>query len=86
VLTGQRYRLRVETFAIEAYDTATRHAITVPAGATITVLAGPRPNDARLVDVQWGNRMLVMFVEDVASRGDTVKRELVTNAKLYRVE
>lgn len=73
VLTGKRFRLRVETFAIESYDNDNRRAVTISAGETITILAGPRPNDELLVDVQWGNRMLVMFVEDLQRHGDLVK-------------
>jgi hypothetical protein len=75
VLTGQRYRLRVETFAIEGYDSYDLHAVTMPAGETITIIAGPRADDERLVDVQWGNRMLVMFVEDLQKRAELVKGE-----------
>jgi hypothetical protein len=75
VLTGKRFRLRVHVLAIEAYDTDDPHIVKIPAGESITVLSGPRVNDERLVDVRWGNRMLVMFVEDVRKRGDLVKGE-----------
>ncbi len=47
----------------------------VPAGETVTVLSGPRPDDKRLVDVQWGDKKLVMFYEDIQKRGDLAKGE-----------
>jgi hypothetical protein len=47
----------------------------MPAGETITIIAGPRADDERLVDVQWGTRMLMMFVEDLQKRAELVKGE-----------
>jgi hypothetical protein len=45
----------------------------VPAGETITVLSGPRPEDSRTVDVQWGDKKLVMLYEDIQKRSEQVK-------------
>jgi hypothetical protein len=68
MLTGKRFQLLAETLGVEAGNH--RVAVRVPAGETITVLSGPRPDDKRLVDVRWGNKKLVMFYEDVQKRGD----------------
>jgi hypothetical protein len=68
MLTGRRFQLLAETLGIEGVDHQV--AVRVPAGETITVLSGPRPDDKRLVEVRWGNKKLVMFYEDVQKRGD----------------
>jgi hypothetical protein len=68
MLTGKRFQLFVETLGVEGGDS--RVAVRVPAGETITVLSGPRPDDKRLVDVRWGNKKLVMFYEDIQKRGE----------------
>jgi len=73
MLSGQRFHLVVDTLGIETFDDADRHSVKVPAGEIITILSGPRPDDRRMVDVQWGDKKLVMFVEDVQKRGDLVK-------------
>ena len=73
VLTGHRFHLLVETLGIESIDDHNRVAVMVPAGETITVLSGPRPDDKPLVDVSWGAKMLVMFYEDIQKRGEQVK-------------
>lgn len=58
MLTGQHFRLLVETLGIETIDGDNRIPVKVPAGETITVLSGPRPGDMRMVDVQWGDKKL----------------------------
>ena len=73
MLTGQHFRLLVETLGIETINGDNRIAVMVPAGETVLVLSGPRPDDMRLVDVQWGDKKLVMFYEDVKKRGEKVK-------------
>jgi len=56
MLTGHHFRLLVETLGIEAIDDEHRVAVLVPAGETIIVLSGPRPEDMRMVDVQWRDK------------------------------
>ena len=73
MLTGHRFRLLVETLGIDSTDEDHRIAVLVPAGETITVLSGPRPDDKRMVDVQWGDKKLVMFYEDIQKRSDEVR-------------
>lgn len=68
MLTGKRFRLTSDTLAIESIGEK-RIAITVPAEEIIEVIRGPRPDDQRMVDVQWHARTLVMFAEDVEGRG-----------------
>jgi len=73
MLTGHRFRLLVETLGIDSTDEDHRIAVLVPAGETITVLSGPRPDDKRMVDVQWGDKKLVMFYEDIQKRSAEVR-------------
>lgn len=75
MLTGQHFRLLVETLGIETIGDDNRVAVMVPAGETITVLSGPRPDDTRMVDVQWRGKTLVMFYQDIRKRGESVKSE-----------
>lgn len=75
MLSGRRFHLLVEILGIETNGDNNRVAVMVPAGETVTVLSGPRPDDMRLVDVQWGDKKLVMFYEDVQKRGDLAKGE-----------
>jgi hypothetical protein len=73
VLTGQRFHLLIETLGILTNGNSNRVAVIVPAGETITVLSGPRPDDKRMVDVQWGDKKLVMFYEDIQTRSEAAK-------------
>jgi hypothetical protein len=73
MLTGKRFQLVAQTLGIQPPNGDNRVAVMVPAGETITVLSGPRPDDKRLVDVKWGDKQLVMFYEDVQKRGDPVR-------------
>ena len=73
MLTGKRFQLLLATLGIETGDDNNRAPVMVPAGETITVLSGPRPDDKRMVDVSWGTRNMVMFYEDIQKRGEQVK-------------
>ena len=64
-----------ETLGVEGGDHQV--AVRVPAGEVITVLSGPRPDDKRLVDIQWRDKKLVMFYDDVEKRCDLAKGEPV---------
>ena len=75
MVSGQHFRLSIGTFGIEIIADDNRVAVMVPAGEIITVILGPRPETTRLVDVQWGQKKLVMFVEDIQTRGELVKGE-----------
>ncbi len=68
MLTGKRFRLKITTLGIESNDSG-QVAVQVPAGSVVTVGSGPR---ARMVEVLWDERNLVMFLEDVQGRGELV--------------
>ena len=73
MLTGKAFCLKREILAIETFDELNdRRAIYLPAGATVTVLSGPRPDDRRLVDIHWSDRKFVAFYEDLIGRGEEV--------------
>jgi hypothetical protein len=38
-----------------------------------TVVSSQRPDDKRLVDVRWGDKLLMMFDEDIQKHGDLAK-------------
>jgi hypothetical protein len=61
--TGKRFRLGEAVLAIERIDGRHR-AVPIPSGETVLILSGPKPNDMRMVDVQWGERRFIMFAED----------------------
>jgi hypothetical protein len=70
MLTGERFRLKIAALGIESNDSG-QVAVQVPAGSVVTVGSGPR---ARMVEVLWAGRNLVMFLEDVQGRGEVVAR------------
>ena len=71
MLTSKRFRLKADTLAIESSG-ENRVAVTVPGQEIIEVVSGPRPDDKRMVDVRWNDRILVMFAEDVDGRGQEI--------------
>jgi hypothetical protein len=73
MLTGHRFCLIKDILGIESNGNNNRVAVVVPPGETINVLSGPRPDDKRMVDVQWGDKTLVMFFEDIQTRSEEVK-------------
>jgi hypothetical protein len=73
MITGKRFRLKIETLAIETASDGKRIAFTVPGGEVVRVLSAPRPDDRRMVDVLWDRRALVMFAEDIERRGELVQ-------------
>jgi hypothetical protein len=71
MLTGKRFRLTTATLGIERID-GHRTAVQVPPEEIVVVLSGPRPDDRRMVEVSWDGRTLVMFAEDVQTRGQEI--------------
>ena len=49
-----------------------RTAVTVPTGAIIEVISGPK-NDEGLVTISWEGRKLEMFAVDVDVRGTEIE-------------
>ena len=73
MVSGQHFRLLVDTLGIETIGEENRISVMVPAGETITILSGPHSDYRRMVDVQWGDKTLMMFVVDIEKRGEDVK-------------
>jgi hypothetical protein len=71
MLTGKRYRLTAATLAIDSSGDK-RIAVTIMEGEIIEVTRGPRPDDTRMVDIEWNGKALVMFLADVHDRSEYV--------------
>jgi hypothetical protein len=71
MLTGKRYRLSAATLAIDSSGEK-RIAVTIMEGEIIEVTRGPRPDDNRMVDIEWNGKSLVMFLADVYDRGEYI--------------
>lgn len=67
MLTGKRFRLEKSTLGVEVAD-GKRCAVTIPSGATIKVVSGPKSGDG-LVKVLWEAHALDVFAVDVEARG-----------------
>jgi hypothetical protein len=74
MLTGKRFRLKIETLGIETVGDV-RHAVQIPQGSVVKILGGPRPDDRRMLDVLWDSRVLVMFAEDIGTRGEEIANQ-----------
>jgi hypothetical protein len=71
MLSGKRFRLKRATVSIETIGDD-RLMVMIPSGSVVTVLSGPRPDDKRMLDVSWENRVLVMFAIDLEGRGEEI--------------
>jgi hypothetical protein len=63
VLSG-RYRVRVPLRGVDA--TASEGIMTIPAGATLSIVG--HPDGDRFVTVGWGVRLLLVFSQDLLDR------------------
>jgi len=63
MLTGKRFRVTTPISALDE-TRVQRNAITVPAGAVLNVIDGPKP-DNPLLRVVWGQRWLLMVEQDI---------------------
>jgi len=71
MLTGKRFSLTKSALAL---DTVVRQGwITIPAGATIRVIAGPNGEGDQMIDVLWEDRMLAMLAIDVTVGCEEIK-------------
>jgi hypothetical protein len=75
LLTGKRFRLEKPTLGVEVID-GKRLAVTIPSGATIEVLSGPK-NDDVLIKARWEAHTLAVFVVDVKARGTEIQDKKV---------
>jgi len=71
MLSGKKFRLKTRTLGVESMPDG-RRAVHLPEGEILTVLSGPKPDDRRMVDVEWDGRKIVLFAEDVLSRGEEI--------------
>jgi len=55
MLTGRRFKLETSTLSIGEVD-GKRVAVTIPAGNTVKVVAGPMDGD-RMIDILWEGRI-----------------------------
>ena len=67
-----RYRLTADTAALSTLSGKLRR-VTIPAKSTITVVDGPF-NGARLVDIAWEGKTLMMSTADLKEHGELVDR------------
>jgi len=65
MLTGKRFSLTRSALALDAV--VRQGWITIPAGATIRVIAGPNGEGDQMIDVLWEDRMLTMLAIDVTA-------------------
>ena len=72
VYLGKRFRLNTDLPGIEELANGGRQVVNVPAGEVISVLSERTPADRRLVDVRWGERKLIMFVDQIEKCGQEV--------------
>jgi len=70
--TGKRFRLREAVLGIERVH-GRYLSVPIPSGETV-VLSGLGLADIRIVNVQWQDRNLLMFAEDIESRGTELKQ------------
>jgi hypothetical protein len=71
MLTGKQFKLERATLAVANNAEGKRRAVTIPVGAVIKVLAGPKNGDG-LVNVLWEGQALEMFAVDVDVRGTEI--------------
>ena len=75
MLSGQQFRLIMDTLGVEALDDHRRVAVQVPAGAVVKVASGPAAaTDRAMVEVVWAGHRLTMFFVDLQGRGERVTR------------
>ena len=70
VFTGKQFRITTPTMALDETGVQ-RNSITLPAGAIVDVIDGPKP-DHPLVRVVWGRHWLLMYEQDLCERAEEV--------------
>ena len=68
-MKGQSFRLNTPTLGILSIDgNGQRIPVTLPLHAIVTVIGGPLDGN-RLVDVLWEGKTIMMFTQDIRTRG-----------------
>ena len=80
MLTGQRFKLRNSTLAIENVN-GERLRVTVPTRAILKVISGPLDGD-QMVDVLWEDKRVRMFAVDLIARGTEIPDRKAQTARL----
>ena len=70
VLTGRQFRILSPALALDETN-GRRTSITLPEGAIVAVIDGPKP-DVPLVRVVWGKYWLLMYAQDLMKRGEQI--------------
>jgi len=81
MLTGKRFSLTKSALALDAV--VRQGWITIPAGATIRVIAGPNGEGDQMIDVLWEDRMLTMLAIDVTAGCEEIKERRATSSSDY---
>jgi hypothetical protein len=68
----QVFNLKTATLAFLSTEDDHRIPVTIPSGATVTVLDAD-VNGKRFVDVEWERKTLTMFAVDLRNRGKLVR-------------
>jgi hypothetical protein len=72
-MVGQSYLIKSPTLGILSIDDDGRRIpVTVPLNAIVKVQGGPL-NGNRLVDVLWEGKTIMMFAQDIRSRGVEIR-------------
>jgi hypothetical protein len=64
-----RYHLNQETLSVSLPGAAKREFAYIPAGTTITICG---PENGKLVEVEWEDRTVLVFSEDIHERADQI--------------
>ena len=71
LLTGKQFTLGRATLALEVVA-GKRRTETIPEGATVKVVSGPRSDGIGLVNVLWEGRPVALFSVDLKTRGTEI--------------
>lgn len=71
MLIGKRFKIGRATLALHGME-GKIGVVSVPAGATIQVLSNPSDSPNPMVEVQWEDRQVTMFLIDVTRRGTEI--------------
>jgi hypothetical protein len=71
MFSGKRFRMLSPTLAIDETNVQ-RNSITLPLGAVIDVIDGPKP-DVPLLRVVWESRWLLMYEQDIREHAEEVR-------------
>jgi hypothetical protein len=76
VQVTESYKLHAEILGIILEDSKSRTTAKIPTGSMVTVTGGPL-NGAKMVDVRWNEKTLMVFTQDLRDRAKLVTGETV---------